>query len=50
MAALSQVTAVWQLYVVWGLLGVAMAGTLYEPAFAVITRAFRATNGAQSPC
>lgn len=37
---LSQVSSAWQLYAVWALLGVAMAMTLYEPAFAVITRAF----------
>ncbi len=40
LAALSQVTSLLQLYVAWALLGVAMAGTLYEPAFAVLTRAF----------
>jgi len=40
LAALGQVTTPLQLYVVWALLGVAMAGTLYEPAFAVLTRAF----------
>jgi MFS family permease len=40
LAALGHVTTLAQLYVVWGLLGVAMAGTLYEPAFAVLTRAF----------
>jgi MFS family permease len=40
LAALGQVTSLAQLYLVWGLLGVAMAGTLYEPAFAVVTRAF----------
>ncbi len=36
----SQVQTVWQLYTVWALLGVAMAATLYEPAFAVLTRLF----------
>jgi MFS family permease len=40
LAALARVTTVVQLYLVWALLGVAMAGTLYEPAFAVVTRAF----------
>lgn len=40
LAALGHVTTLVQLYIVWGLLGVAMAGTLYEPAFAVLTRAF----------
>lgn len=33
----SQVSAPWMLYAVWALLGVAMAMTLYEPAFAVLT-------------
>ena len=40
LVALGQVTTLAQLYAAWGLLGVAMAGTLYEPAFAVLTRAF----------
>jgi MFS family permease len=40
LAALGHVTTLWQFYVVWALLGVAMACTLYEPAFAVLTRAF----------
>ena len=40
LAALGHVNSLTQLYVVWALLGVAMAGTLYEPAFAVLTRAF----------
>ncbi len=48
LAALSQVTAAVQLYVAWALLGVAMAGTLYEPAFAVLTRAFSPTIAARS--
>ena len=30
----------WQLYAVWLLLGFAMAGTLYEPAFAMLIRAY----------
>lgn len=30
----------WQLYLVWLLLGFAMAGTLYEPAFAMLIRAY----------
>jgi len=38
--ALARVTSLTQLYLVWALLGIAMAGTLYEPAFAVLTRAF----------
>lgn len=36
----SQVDSPWLLYVAWCVLGVAMAMTLYEPAFAVITRRF----------
>lgn len=36
---LSEVTALWQFYVVWLGLGVAMAGALYEACFAVLTRA-----------
>lgn len=38
--ALSQVQSLLMLYVVWALLGVAMAATLYEAAFAVVTYAF----------
>lgn len=38
--AAGQVQTAWQLYVVWALLGVAMAATMYEPAFAVLTRLF----------
>lgn len=40
LSALSQVSTLAQFYVVWAFLGVAMAGSLYEPAFAVLTRAF----------
>jgi MFS family permease len=40
LAALGQVTSLAHLYAAWALLGVAMACTLYEPAFAVLTRAF----------
>lgn len=36
---LSEVTALWQFYVVWLGLGVAMSGALYEACFAVLTRA-----------
>lgn len=35
---LSMVTQVWHFYFFWGLLGISMAGCLYEPCFAVITR------------
>jgi hypothetical protein len=38
----SQVDSPWLLYVTWAVLGVAMAMTLYEPAFAVVTRRFPA--------
>jgi MFS family permease len=36
MIAWAFVTEPWQLYAVWGLMGFALAATLYEPAFAVI--------------
>jgi len=36
----SQVDAPWMLYATWCVLGVAMAMTLYEPAFAVLTRRY----------
>ena len=38
----SRVTALWHLYLVWCVLGAALAMVLYEPAFAVVTRAFGA--------
>ena len=38
--ALSQVTQLWQFYLVWSLMGVAIAGVLYEPCFAILTRTF----------
>ena len=38
--AWSQVTAPWQLYPVFALVGTAMAMTLYEPAFAVLTKRY----------
>lgn len=37
LVALSQVTEIWQFYAVWAGLGLAMAGCLYEAAFAIIT-------------
>lgn len=40
LAALSQVQSLGALYAIWVGLGFAMAATLYEPAFAVVTRAF----------
>ena len=39
MMGLSLVTALWQFYALWAVLGVCMAGSLYEPCFALITRA-----------
>ncbi len=38
LVALSQVTQLWQFYAVWFLLGIAMAGSLYEACFAILTR------------
>jgi MFS family permease len=38
--AWSQVSAPWMLYAVWVVLGAAMAATLYEPAFAVLTKRY----------
>ena len=40
LVAHSQITTVSEFYAVWTLLGVGMAGTLYPPAFAVLTRRF----------
>jgi MFS family permease len=42
LAALSRVESVAALYAVWAGLGAVMAATLYDPAFAVITRLFAA--------
>lgn len=41
LALLSRAESAWSLYVTYAGLGVAMACTLYEPAFAVLTHAFR---------
>ena len=38
--AWSQVSAPWMLYAVWLVLGASMAATLYEPAFAVLTKRY----------
>jgi len=35
---LSAVTAVWHFYLIWLFLGIAMAGTLYEACFAILTK------------
>lgn len=39
---LSQVTQVWQFYVVWIGIGIGMAGSLYEPCFAILTHSMGA--------
>ena len=39
MLLLTQVAELWQFYLVWGAIGVCMSGALYEPCFALITRA-----------
>jgi len=39
---LHSVSSVWAFYALWGMLGAAMALTLYEPAFAVIVQSFSA--------
>ncbi|MEM8949649.1 MAG: MFS transporter [Pseudomonadota bacterium] len=38
LAALSGITARWQFYLIWIGLGAAMAGSLYDPCFSVVTR------------
>ena len=35
---LTQVTQLWQCYAVWTAIGLVMAGCLYEPCFALLTR------------
>jgi hypothetical protein len=40
LAAWSQVESPWVFYLIWMGLGAAMAATLYEPAFTVLTRSF----------
>ncbi len=42
LVAWSFIQALWQLYLLWCVLGAALAMVLYEPAFAVVTRAFGA--------
>ncbi|MGI9318452.1 MAG: MFS transporter [bacterium] len=34
----SMITELWQFYLGWGLIGIALAGCLYEPCFALVTR------------
>ncbi len=36
----SRVEFLWQFYVLWGLMGVALAACLYEPCFMLVTRAY----------
>ena len=36
---LTQVEFRWQFYLVWGVIGICMSGSMYEPCFALITRA-----------
>jgi MFS family permease len=36
---LSQITSLWQFYVLWVLIGASMSACLYEPCFAIVTRA-----------
>jgi MFS family permease len=38
LALLSQVTQLWQFYLVWALIGMTLAGCLYEPCFSILTR------------
>jgi MFS family permease len=40
LAAWSRVESLWAFYLIWAGLGAAIAATLYEPAFAVLTRRF----------
>lgn len=35
----SLITELWQFYLAWGLIGITLAGCLYEPCFALVTRA-----------
>jgi len=39
-AVLPVIDRLWQFYLIWSLVGVMMAGCLYEPCFAVVTRQF----------
>lgn len=43
LVALSGITSLWQFYLIWGGLGVAMSATLYEACFSVLTRALGGT-------
>ena len=39
MMGLSLIAELWQFYLLWAVIGVCMAGSMYEPCFALITRA-----------
>ncbi len=39
MILLALVEQLWQFYLLWGIIGMCMAGSMYEPCFALITRA-----------
>ncbi len=43
LALLTQVATLWQFYAVWAVMGLVMALTLYDPAFALVMRARDAT-------
>jgi MFS family permease len=43
LALLTQVTALWQFYAIWAVMGLVMALTLYDSAFALVIRARDAT-------
>jgi MFS family permease len=47
MILLSLVEQLWQFYLIWAVIGLCMAGSLYEPCFALITRA-RGTEAKRS--
>lgn len=42
LAGLSQISTVWQFYLIWLGIGMAMAGCLYEPCFAYLTHRYQA--------
>ena len=41
LALLPTVTAIWQFYLIWLLIGCTLAGCLYEPCFSYLTRTFQ---------
>jgi hypothetical protein len=42
--ALSQITDLWQFYMAWAGIGIAMAGSLYETCFAIVTNSVGTQN------